>query len=187
MAALVGAVSFGLAPTLQGAALAAFGWLLLPLFLLVLGLLRGNEEGWGSTIILAELTGVPTEAFFRSTASVRHHELSDLARDEIGLVHLRRLRAQQRRLALTAGDVGAVPAGLEQDRLASRRVVTELAAHVPDVHLDRAFVRFGHERPGIRLVTAQDPGTGARLTVRLVPAAGWVVEDTADGTTVRPA
>jgi len=32
--------------------------------------------------LLAELTGVPTEAFFRSTASVRHHEVSDLARDE---------------------------------------------------------------------------------------------------------
>lgn len=29
-------------------------------------------------------------------------------------------------------------------------------------------------RPGTRFVTAQDPGTGARLTVRLVPAPGWV-------------
>ena len=35
--------------------------------------------------VLAELSGVPTEAFFRSTASVRHHELSDLARDETAL------------------------------------------------------------------------------------------------------
>ena len=32
--------------------------------------------------LLAELTGIPTEAFFRSTASVRHFEISDLARDE---------------------------------------------------------------------------------------------------------
>ena len=32
--------------------------------------------------VLAELTGIPTEAFFRSTASVRHHELGDLDRDE---------------------------------------------------------------------------------------------------------
>jgi DNA repair exonuclease SbcCD ATPase subunit len=32
--------------------------------------------------VLAELTGIPTEAFFRSTASVRHHEVDDLARDE---------------------------------------------------------------------------------------------------------
>ena len=32
--------------------------------------------------ILAELTGIPTEAFFRSTASVRHQELADLSRDE---------------------------------------------------------------------------------------------------------
>ena len=34
---------------------------------------------------MAELTGIPTEPFFRSTASVRHHELSDLARDESAL------------------------------------------------------------------------------------------------------
>ncbi|MBF8289332.1 MAG: 23 protein [Chloroflexi bacterium] len=32
--------------------------------------------------VLAELTGVPTEAFFRSTASVRHHEVDDVSRDE---------------------------------------------------------------------------------------------------------
>ena len=35
--------------------------------------------------VLAELTGIPTEAFFRSTSSVRHHELADLARDESAL------------------------------------------------------------------------------------------------------
>jgi uncharacterized protein YhaN len=35
--------------------------------------------------MLAELTGIPTEAFFRSTASVRHHEVADLARDEASL------------------------------------------------------------------------------------------------------
>ena len=35
--------------------------------------------------VLAELTGIPSEAFFRSTASVRHHELTDLARDESAL------------------------------------------------------------------------------------------------------
>ena len=35
--------------------------------------------------VIAELTGIPTEPFFRSTASVRHHELSDLARDESAL------------------------------------------------------------------------------------------------------
>ena len=31
---------------------------------------------------MAELTGIPTEGFFRSTASVHHFELSDLTRDE---------------------------------------------------------------------------------------------------------
>ena len=35
--------------------------------------------------VIAELTGIPTEAFFRSTASVRHHELDGLARDEAAL------------------------------------------------------------------------------------------------------
>ena len=35
--------------------------------------------------LVAELTGIPTEAFFRSTASVRHHEVADLARDESAL------------------------------------------------------------------------------------------------------
>jgi len=35
--------------------------------------------------VMAELTGIPSEAFFRSTASVRHHELDGLARDEAAL------------------------------------------------------------------------------------------------------
>jgi len=35
--------------------------------------------------LVAELTGLPTEAFFRSTASIRHHEVNDLARDEAAL------------------------------------------------------------------------------------------------------
>jgi DNA repair exonuclease SbcCD ATPase subunit len=32
--------------------------------------------------VIAELTGIPNEAFFRSTASIRHQELEDLDRDE---------------------------------------------------------------------------------------------------------
>jgi len=35
--------------------------------------------------VTAELTGIPSEAFFRSTASIRHHELDGLARDEAAL------------------------------------------------------------------------------------------------------
>jgi DNA repair exonuclease SbcCD ATPase subunit len=35
--------------------------------------------------VLGDLTGIPSEAFFRSTASVRHHELDGLARDEAAL------------------------------------------------------------------------------------------------------
>jgi DNA repair exonuclease SbcCD ATPase subunit len=32
--------------------------------------------------VIGQLTGIPNEAFFRSTASIRHHELEDLDRDE---------------------------------------------------------------------------------------------------------
>ncbi|HEX7590910.1 MAG TPA: AAA family ATPase [Candidatus Limnocylindrales bacterium] len=32
--------------------------------------------------LIAEMTGIPTEAFFRSTASIRHEEMDDLDRDE---------------------------------------------------------------------------------------------------------
>jgi AAA domain len=35
--------------------------------------------------LIADVTGVPTEAFYRSTASIRHHEVADLARDESAL------------------------------------------------------------------------------------------------------
>jgi DNA repair exonuclease SbcCD ATPase subunit len=35
--------------------------------------------------VLAELTGIPSEAFFRSTASVHHHEVTDVDRDEAAL------------------------------------------------------------------------------------------------------
>ena len=35
--------------------------------------------------LIADLTGIPSEAFFRSTASVRHHELDGLSRDEAAL------------------------------------------------------------------------------------------------------
>ncbi|HVA88129.1 MAG TPA: AAA family ATPase [Candidatus Saccharimonadales bacterium] len=34
---------------------------------------------------IADLTGIPTEPFFRSTASIRHHEMDGLARDEAAL------------------------------------------------------------------------------------------------------
>jgi DNA repair exonuclease SbcCD ATPase subunit len=50
------------------------------------------DDGVGSTsdpaeadIALAEITGIPSEAFFRSTASIRHHELDNLQRDEATL------------------------------------------------------------------------------------------------------
>ncbi len=35
--------------------------------------------------LIADLTGIPTEAFYRSTASVRHQEVDEIARDESAL------------------------------------------------------------------------------------------------------
>ncbi|HYM84577.1 MAG TPA: ATP-binding protein, partial [Candidatus Dormibacteraeota bacterium] len=35
--------------------------------------------------LIAAMTGIPTEPFFRSTASIRHHEVADLDRDEANL------------------------------------------------------------------------------------------------------
>ena len=58
---------------------------------------------------LAELTGIPTEAFFRSTASVRHHEVADLARDEGALRD--RLQA-----SISGGDRGTSAARRKLDR-----------------------------------------------------------------------
>jgi len=58
---------------------------------------------------LAELTGIPTEAFFRSTASVRHHEVDDLARDEAALRD--RLQA-----SISGGDRGTSRARRTLDR-----------------------------------------------------------------------
>jgi DNA repair exonuclease SbcCD ATPase subunit len=58
---------------------------------------------------IAELTGIPTEAFFRSTASVRHHEVSDLARDEAALRD--RLQA-----SISGGDRGTSRARRQLDR-----------------------------------------------------------------------
>jgi DNA repair exonuclease SbcCD ATPase subunit len=58
---------------------------------------------------LAELTGIPTEAFFRSTASVRHHEVADLARDEAALRD--RLQA-----SISGGDRGTSRARKQLER-----------------------------------------------------------------------
>ena len=59
--------------------------------------------------VLAELTGIPTEAFFRSTASVRHHELADLGHDEGALRD--RLQA-----SISGGDRGTSRAKRKLDR-----------------------------------------------------------------------
>ena len=51
---------------------------------LTIGNERTNDPATADSWI-AGLTGIPTEKFFRSTASVRHHEVMDLDRDEANL------------------------------------------------------------------------------------------------------
>jgi DNA repair ATPase RecN len=58
---------------------------------------------------IAELTGIPTEPFFRSTASVRHHELERLDRDEANLHD--RLQA-----SISGGDRGTSAAKKKLER-----------------------------------------------------------------------
>ncbi len=58
---------------------------------------------------LAEVTGIPTEAFFRSTASIRHHEIDGLDRDESALRD--RLQA-----SISGGDRGTSAAKKKLER-----------------------------------------------------------------------
>ncbi|HEX9044932.1 MAG TPA: AAA family ATPase, partial [Candidatus Limnocylindrales bacterium] len=88
---------------------------------------------------LARMTGVPTEAFFRSTASVRHHEVSELARDEAALRD--RLQA-----SISGGDRGTSAA---KKRL--ERAIRDLVAK-------------GDKNPG-RVKTAENQVEALRLAV----------------------
>ncbi|HET7725882.1 MAG TPA: AAA family ATPase [Candidatus Limnocylindrales bacterium] len=86
---------------------------------------------------LAGISGIPSEAFFRSTASVRHHELAEVQRDDAAL-----------RDRLQASISGA-------DRGTSRaRKLLERAIH--------QLVTQGQKNPG-RLKVAQDAVAETRL------------------------
>jgi DNA repair exonuclease SbcCD ATPase subunit len=74
------------------------------------------DDGVGTTsdpneadAALAEITGIPSEAFFRSTASIRHHELDNLQRDEAALRD--RLQA-----SISGGDRGTSRAKKKLDK-----------------------------------------------------------------------
>jgi uncharacterized protein YhaN len=79
---------------------------------------------------LAEVSGIPNEAFYRSTASVRHHETADLDRDEATLRD--RLQA-----SISGGDRGTSRAKKQLDK-----AIRELGAR-------------GEKNPG-RLKVAED-------------------------------
>ncbi len=89
---------------------------------------------------LAILSGVPTEGFFRSTASVRHHELAGLQRDEAALRD--RLQA-----SISGADRG------------TSRAKRKLERALHDLQTK------GHKNPG-RLKTAEDAVAAAEATVQ---------------------
>jgi DNA repair exonuclease SbcCD ATPase subunit len=90
--------------------------------------------------IIAELTGIPNEGFFRSTASIRHEELEDLDRDEGAL----RDRLQ--------GSVGGGDKG-------SSRAKSRLEETI------RALKSRGDKNPG-RLKIAEEAVTRAETALR---------------------
>ena len=85
--------------------------------------------------LLAELTGIPSEAFYASTASIRHHEMDGLDRDEGALRD--RLQA-----SISGGDRGTSAAKKKLDK-----AIRELRAK-------------GDKNPG-RLRTAEEAVAGA--------------------------
>lgn len=107
---------------------------------------------------LAELTGVPTEAFFRSTASVRHHEVADLDRDEATLRD--RLQA-----SISGADRGTSRAKKQLDR-----AIRELGAR-------------GEKNPG-RLKVAEEAVERATAAVEAGEAALAQLERDRDALTV---
>jgi uncharacterized protein YhaN len=112
--------------------------------------------------ILADLTGIPSEKFFRSTASVRHHEVNDLARDEGALRDRlqasisgadRGTSAAKRRLERGLHDLQAKgdrnPGRLRVAELAVARaeaVVTEGEAQLAQLERDRDTLVAARER-----------------------------------------
>ena len=89
--------------------------------------------------LLADLTGIPSEKFFRSTASIRHHEVDDLARDE----------------------------GALRDRLQASISGADRATSVVKRKLERALHELstkGEKNPG-RLRVAEQAVSGAQAAV----------------------
>jgi len=111
--------------------------------------------------MLAELTGIPSEKFFRSTASVRHHEVDDLARDEGALRDRlqasisgadRGTSAVKRRLDRTLRDLHA-----KGDKNPGRlRIAEQAVVRVEAVVSDGEARLAGLERDRDALVLAHD-------------------------------
>jgi len=123
--------------------------------------------------LLAELSGVPTEGFFRSTASVRHHELAGLQRDESALRD--RLQA-----SISGADRGTSRARKQLDRALQglraagaknpgRLKVAEDAVADVSKQLrigEEALVRLEHDRDALSLARERKADAEKALTER---------------------
>ena len=109
---------------------------------------------------MAELTGIPTENFFRSTASVHHFELSDLTRDE-------GVRALDRRTAPSAAPTRRGPrrAAEVRERRRRRRAIAASVGHpLRAAEPGRSRFQSSHAafQREVRVVRACEPGARSR-------------------------
>jgi DNA repair exonuclease SbcCD ATPase subunit len=123
--------------------------------------------------VMAELTGIPTEGFFRSTASVHHFELSDLTRDEGALRD--RLQA-----SISGADRGTSRARKKLDRALhdlttrgdrnpGRLKVAEQAVAQASAALDQgelALARLERDRDALSAARDRRAGAEAELAER---------------------
>ena len=120
--------------------------------------------------VMAELTGMPTEGFFRSTASVHHFELADLSRDEGALRD--RLQA-----SISGADRGTSRArkkldkalhdlNTRGDRNPGRLKLSELAVEQSKAALDQGELALAQlERDRDALATARESRADAETAL----------------------
>jgi hypothetical protein len=113
------------------------------------------------------LASVPVEAFLEGPPDdadiLLQRTLRQMRAEESGST------GRRTRWAAAAGVIGAAAA------LCVGVLVGRTTADAPQVVAEApAPVSASPEVPGTRFASAHDPTTGARLTVRVVPAAGWV-------------
>jgi len=137
-------------------------------------LVLGTEVQTDPTAVdarLAELTGIPSEKFFRSTACIRHQELTDLDRDEGALRDRLQLsmsgadrgtfaarRKLQEAIARTRADGPKNPGPLRQTRDEIARLGDQVARG------ESGLVTLGRDRGQLAAATSRREALDAKLS-----------------------